>query len=161
MVSIICILGKNRAIGRANKLIWNIPDDLKHFKEITSGHPIIMGRKTFASIGRPLPNRINIIVTRDNDFKAPGCVTAHSLEEAIAAARKTGQDEKKEIFIIGGGEIYRQAMRFTDKLYLTLVDDSPPNADTFFPEYPEFKNIIKEEKKSYNGINYKFVELIK
>lgn len=163
MISIIAIIGKNRAIGKDNKLIWNIPDDLRHFKEITSGHPVIMGRKTFESINSPLPNRANIIITRNKDYHADGCAVVNSLEQAIKSvetqnfASPHGNDE---VFIIGGGQIYKQALPYADKLYLTVVDDEP-EADTFFPDYSEFKNIISEEKKEHKGIKYKFIEIIK
>lgn len=149
-------MGKNRAIGRNNKLLWNIPDDLKHFKKITTGHAVIMGRKTFESIGRPLPNRANIIITRDKNFKAAGCIIYHSLDEALDFAKQ----KNEEIFIIGGGQIYEQALPYADKLYLTIIDDEP-KADTFFPDYLKFKNIISEENKKYDKIKYKFMELTK
>ncbi len=172
MINVICILGENNAIGKNNKLIWNIPDDLKHFKKITENHPIIMGRKTFESISRPLPNRTNIIITRDKDYKAEGCYICNSLDEAIEYARshssplegskggvKPLSSVSQEIFIIGGGEIYRQALPCADKLYLTIVEDSPKDANTFFPDYSEFKNILSEKKHEYNGLKYKFMEL--
>ncbi len=149
-------MGKNRAIGRNNKLLWNIPDDLKHFKKITTGHAVIMGRKTFESIGRQLPNRANIIITRDKNFKADGCVISHSLDEALDLAKQ----KNEEIFIIGGGQIYEQALPHADKLYLTIVDDEP-KADTFFPDYSKFKNIISEENKECDKIKYKFIKLAK
>jgi len=170
MISIIAVIGKNQAIGKNNKLLWNIPDDLKHFKKITSGHPVIMGRKTFESIGSPLPGRANIIITRNEDYVAENCIIAHSLKEAIEKAQKTshtllpspleGEGLGGEVFIIGGGQIYEQALPLADKLYLTIVNDKP-EADTFFPDYSEFKNVISEEKKEYNNIKYKFLELTK
>lgn len=156
MISIIAVIGKNRELGKDNKLLWDIPDDLKHFKKITSGHPVIMGRKTFESIGSPLPDRQNIIITRDTNFKIEGCLIAHSIEEAFKLA---GSNER-EIFIIGGGQIYKQALPYAEKLYLTIVEDEP-KADIFFPDYSQFKNVVSEEKKEYNGIKYKFIELIK
>lgn len=159
MLSIICILGKNRAIGINNNLIWNIPNDLKHFKQITSGHPIIMGRKTFESIGKPLQNRKNIIITRNKNYKIKGCYIAYSLNEAIKEANNSCFNT--EIFIIGGGEIYKQAICYADKLYLTIVEEEPKNADTFFPDYSKFKNIVKKEPAIYNNINYNFLELTK
>lgn len=154
-LSMICALGKNRAIGNNNSLLWNIPDDLKRFKEITTGHPVIMGRKTYESIGRALPNRTNIIVTRDSSFKALNCQICNSLEEAISLA---SQREKEEIFIIGGGEIYKEAIELADKLYLTVVNDDP-KADAFFPEYERFKNILYEEEYNKGGLVYKFLDL--
>lgn len=158
MLSIICAMGKNRAIGRNNKLPWNIPDDLKHFKKITSGHAVVMGRKTFESLPCPLPGRTNIVITNDPSFKAEGCVICYSIEEAFAKAKKI---EKDEIFIIGGGAIYKQTINTANKLYLTIVDDEPADADTFFPDYSEFKKILKEESRETNGLKYKFVELVK
>ncbi|MFH0923941.1 MAG: dihydrofolate reductase [Candidatus Falkowbacteria bacterium] len=170
MISIIAVIGKNNAIGYKNKLLWNIPDDLKHFKKITSGHPVIMGRKTFESIGSPLPGRANIIITRNEDYVAENCIIAHSLKEAIEKAQKTshtllpppleGEGLGGEVFIIGGGQIYKQALPLADKLYLTIVDDEP-KADTFFPDYSEFKNVISEEELKHNNIKYKFLELTK
>jgi dihydrofolate reductase len=139
---IVAISNQTRAIGKKNELLWKIPNDLKRFKELTTGHPIIMGRKTFESIGRPLPNRTNVIITRNKDYTFENCSVVGSLDEAIELAKKI---DKEEIFIIGGGEIYKQALPFTDRLYLTVVDDEP-KADTFFPDYSDFKKeIFKEE----------------
>jgi len=157
MISIIAIVAKNRAIGFKNKLLYDIPDDLKHFQTITTGHVVIMGENTFHSLNdRALPNRVNIILTLNKDFKAENCLVAHSLEESI----KLGQAQNKgEIFFIGGGMIYKQALPLADKLYLTLIDDEPKDADTFFPDYSEFKNVIKSEPRESNGYKYSFVEL--
>jgi dihydrofolate reductase len=157
-VSIICAIGKNKAIGRDNKLLWDIPHDLKHFKDITAGHPIIMGRKTFESIGRPLPDRTNIIVTRDESYQQDKCLVAHSLEEAIQRGKEI---DSEEIFVIGGGSIYAQAINLVDKLYLTIVDNVVEDADTFFPEYEQFNKIIKEEHFETDQFKYSFIELIK
>lgn len=155
MIASICAIGKNREIGCKNKLLWDIPDDMKHFKTITTGHVVIMGKNTYLSMNRSLPNRYNIVIAQEEDFTAPGCEVVHSIEDAINLGKKqTGKD----IFIIGGGQIYTQTLPYVEKLYLTLVDDAP-EADTFFPDYSEFKNLVKEEKKEYNGIGYKFVEL--
>ena len=157
MISIITAIGKNNAIGRDNRLLWHIPDDLRHFKKITTGNIIVMGRKTYESIGKPLPNRTNIVVTSDKKYKADGCLVKHSLEEVLNEAKNYGN---KEVFIIGGGQIYQQALPHADKLYLTIVDDEP-EADTFFPDYSEFKNVISEENHEQKGLKYKFVELTK
>ena len=156
-VSMIAVLGaRTRALGKDNKLIWHIPEDLKHFRQITEGHPIIMGHTTFESIGRSLPNRINIIVTRDEAYKADGCIVCHSPEEALARA---GENEKKEIFIIGGGQIYNLFLPVTDKLYLTLVDDDTPG-DTYFPEYQkEFPHVLSGKKGAEGALHYTFIEL--
>ena len=167
-VSIIAAIGKNRELGKDNKLIWHIKEDLQRFKSLTSGHPIIMGRKTWDSLPfKPLPNRTNIVVTRDSSFSFAGGRLAKlggSLEEAVEIAKNAPGGE--EIFIIGGGQIYQQAMEkgLVDKLYLTLVDSPPAGgfeADTFFPDYSQFKTIISEEKKESDGYKYTFLELEK
>lgn len=162
-ISIIAAIGKKRELGKNNKLLWHIPEDLKRFKKLTSGHAVIMGRKTFESVGRPLPNRLNIIVTRDHNFtiSARPCkdgqvFICYSLEQAIEIA---SQKYKNEIFIIGGGEIYRQAIKLMDKLYLTVVDKEFPEADTFFPDYSRFKKKVFEEKGKSGGYQYRFVIL--
>ena len=159
-ISIVVALGKNsRAIGKGPDLLWRISDDLKRFKTLTTGHPIIMGRKTFQSIGKALPNRTNIIVTRDTAFKAENCITIHSIEDAFTEARKI---EQGEIFVIGGGEIYAQTLPFVDKLYLTLVE-SDAEGTVFFPEYSEFKKeVFREEKKDEKtGLSYTWVDLVR
>ena len=155
MIASICAVGKNREIGCKNKLLWDIPDDMKHFKDITTGHVVIMGKNTYLSIGKPLPNRFNIVIAQELDFVAPGCEVVHSIEDAINLGKAQAD---KDVFIIGGGQIYTQTLPYVEKLYLTLVDDAP-EADTFFPDYSEFKNIVKQEKKEYNNISYQFVEL--
>ncbi len=144
-----------RGIGKKNKLMWHIPGELPRFKRITTGHPVIMGRKTYESIGRPLPNRTNIVITRDTNYKAEECLVVESIEKAIEIAKEKDQNE---IFIIGGGEIYRQALPMVDKLYITLVKGDF-SADTFFPKYPEFKKVISEEGNEDGEYKYKFVEL--
>ncbi|MCX6796186.1 MAG: dihydrofolate reductase [Candidatus Falkowbacteria bacterium] len=155
MIAAICAVGKNRGIGYQNKLLWHISDDLKHFKAITTGHVVIMGKNTYLSMGKPLPNRFNIVIAAEPNFIAPGCEVVHSIPDAIKLGKaQTGKD----IFIIGGGQIYAQTLPFVEKLYLTLVDNAP-EADTFFPDYSEFKNIISEEEHEQNGLHYKFVEL--
>lgn len=142
-VSMIAAIGEDRGIGLGNKLLWHLPDDLKRFRDITRGHAVIMGRKTYESIGRPLPDRKNIIVTRNKGFTAPGCEVVSSIEEGIKAA---GNDS--EVFVIGGAEIYSLGMQYCDKLYLTLVDAKLP-ADVFFPVFdPAAWEVISEEKHS-------------
>ena len=148
---------KSRAMGKDNQLLWKIPYDLKQLRKLTTGHVIIMGRKTYESIGRPLPNRTNIILTRDKDWGADGCVVVHSIDEALKVAR---EKEKEEIFIFGGEDIFRQTIGIADKLYLTIVDDEP-EADTFFPDYSEFDKIIKQEECEYDGLRYRIVEMEK
>lgn len=154
-ISIIAVISENRALGKDNKLLWHIPEDMKRFKNITTGHPIIMGRKTFESLGRPLPNRTNIVITRNASFNVAGAVMVSSLDESLEKARQT---EKDEIFIIGGGQIFKEAMSIADKLYLTIVQGEY-EADTFFPEYGEFKKIVFEQAGQSGGYKYKFSEL--
>ncbi len=154
MESIIAAIGKNRELGRDNKLLWGIPDDLKRFKELTSGHPIIMGRKTFESIGKPLPNRTNIIVTRDENFKRDGCVVVNSIEDAFKKAKALD----KEIFVIGGAQIYKQSLPYVKKLYLTLINEEA-DADTFFPPYEEeFIKKLAHKERVHNGIKYQWID---
>jgi dihydrofolate reductase len=147
-------LGHGNVIGKDNGLLWHLPDDLKHFKRLTVGHPVVMGRNTWESLPekyRPLPDRTNIVVTRDETYDAPGATVAHSLPDAMVAARAaSGSDE---IFIIGGGELYRTALSETDRIYLTLVDDDTPGT-VFFPDYSEFSNVIEEESHEENGYSY-------
>ncbi len=157
IISIIAAIGSNRELGKNNKLLWHIPEDMKRFRELTNGHPIIMGRTTFESIGRPLPNRTNIIVTRDPNYEAPGCIVAHSLEEAVAEAKKHVSDE---VFVIGGGQIYSQAIGIADRLYLTKVNGTF-DADTYFPNYSAFKVEQKREMKHDDQYTYEFLELKK
>lgn len=141
-VSAIAAIARNRAIGKDNQIPWYLPADLQYFKKTTLHHHIIMGRKSFESIGRPLPNRTNIVVTRDPFFVATGCVITHSVEEALAWAEANGETEA---FIIGGGEIYRQSWPYIDRLYLTEVD-TEVEGDVFFPalEESEWTEISKD-----------------
>jgi dihydrofolate reductase len=126
-IYIVVAIATNNAIGKNNELLWHLPKDLKHFKQITSGHTVVMGRKTFDSIGKPLPNRRNIIITRQ-DINPEGCEVANSLDGALALATN---DE--DLYIIGGAEIYRQAMAVTNYIYLTIVRHAF-DADAYFPE---------------------------
>jgi len=157
MISIIAAIGKNRELGKDNKLLWHIPGDFKRFKELTSGHVVIMGRKTYESIGKSLPNRINYVITRDKNYQAVGCFIFNSLENAINFAKK----KTFEVFIIGGAEIYKQGIKYADKLYLTLVNKEYSDADTFFPDYSQFKKIVFEENHTSSNIKFKFVDLTK
>lgn len=127
-VSIIVAIAENGVIGGGNKLLWHIPDDLRHFKRVTSGHSVIMGRKTFESIGKPLPNRRNIVISRNPNYNSVGIEVARSLEEALAMTK-----DEPEVFIIGGGEIYRQTLPMASKLYITRVHEKY-EGDTYFPE---------------------------
>src|SRR3989338_9097650 len=161
-VCAVVAIGKNRELGKEGKLLWHIPDDLKRFKRLTYGHPVIMGRKTFESIvgylGKPLPERTNIVVTHSIDLvgRYDGVVIASSLEEAMTKA-KTLDDT--EIHIGGGAQIYEQALPYIDKLYLTLVDDEK-EADSFFPPYEkEFTKKVFEEAHEWNGLKYQWAAL--
>ena len=154
-INIIVAIGNNLVIGKENKLIWRISEDLKRFKNLTTGHPIIMGRKTFESMGRPLPNRTNIILTRNKDFKVDNCFSCNSLEEAT----KKAFEFDSQIFIIGGQEIYKQAINIANRLYLTLID-AEENGDAFFPDYTDFKKIVStEEHQTQEGLRYKYITL--
>lgn len=132
ILSIISAIANNNEIGKKNELLWNLPIDMKHFRETTSGHPVIMGQKTFESIGRPLPNRRNIILTLDKNFNRENIEIVHSLEELDKLLKET-LGENEEAFIIGGGQIYKLFIEKADKLYITHVNMSDPEADTFFP----------------------------
>jgi dihydrofolate reductase len=135
IVSIIAAMDRNRGIGVDNKLPWRLSADLKRFRELTMGHHIIVGRKTFESIGRPLPGRRMIVVTRDRNYKAESCEVAHSVEDATRLARERGESE---VFICGGAEIYAQSIGIVGRMYLTFVG-AEVAADTFFPEFDEQK----------------------
>ncbi len=155
---IAAIASENRALGKDNNLIYKIPEDLRRFKELTKGHVIIMGRKTFESIGKALPNRINIVITSNPNFTAENVVVTHSLDEALQLASLAQGKPDDEVFIIGGGLVYKEAIEKADKLYLTIVEGSP-KADVFFPDYSEFKKVIFEEFHESEGIKYKFLDL--
>lgn len=161
-ISLICAMDEKRGIGKDNGIPWHISADFKHFKEVTTGHPIVMGRATYQSIGRPLPKRTNIVVTRDENFSVDekyedNVEIFHSLAEAIQYAQ---QVDDQEIFIIGGGQIYQQTIDQADKLYLTIVEGDY-QADTFFPEYDQFDKVIQDEKHTQDGINFRFLTLVK
>ncbi|WP_240032161.1 dihydrofolate reductase [Psychroflexus aestuariivivens] len=127
-VTMIAAAAENDALGKNNDLVWHLPDDFKRFKKITSHHHIIMGRKTFESFPKPLPNRTHIVITRQKNYEKPGCIVVHSLEKALEFCTS-----ESEVFIIGGGEIYKQAMPFADKIELTRVH-AEFEADTYFPK---------------------------
>lgn len=138
---LVAAAAENNALGKDNVMLWHLPDDFKHFKNLTSNHYIIMGRKTFESFPKPLPNRTHIIITRQADYKAPdGCVVVTSLEEALVIVK-----EQVEVFVIGGGEIYKLALPYADRIELTRVHTTL-EADAFFPEFSlqEWK-LVKEE----------------
>jgi dihydrofolate reductase len=156
MLTIIAAVATNFALGKNNDLIWRLPADLKRFKRVTLGHHVIMGRKTFESLGKPLPDRTTIIITRNKDYKAEECIVVNSLEEAINAAK-----EDPSPYVLGGGEIYRQALEHATFLDLTLVHHHFEEADTFFPEI-DFDNWIEISREDFkaderHSYDYSFV----
>lgn len=154
---IAAIGGEKRVIGKEGSLPWRIKEDLEHFKQTTMNHVVIMGRKTFDSIGKPLPKRVNIVVTRSIDFAEEGVVTAYSFEDALSKAYARANN-KKEIFVIGGAEIYKEALPYADKLYLTLIDGNF-DGDTFFPEIKGFGKVVSEEQHTGGRYSFSFVEI--
>jgi dihydrofolate reductase len=151
MITLIAAAAENNALGKDNDLLWHLPEDFKRFKQITSGHYIIMGRKTFESFPKPLPNRTHIIITRQKEYLADGCLVVHSLEEALEIS-----PQNEEVFIIGGAQIYKQALPFADKIDLTRVHIEL-DADAFFPEFntSEWNLVfsekhVKDEKHQYD-----------
>ncbi|MEX6627038.1 dihydrofolate reductase [Tenacibaculum salmonis] len=161
MITIIAAIANNNALGKDNDLIWHLPADLKRFKKVTSGHYILMGRNTFESIGRPLPNRTSVIITRNNDYLKDGCLVAHSLEEAIELSK-----DETDIFIIGGAQVYKEAIEnnLVDKLDICLVHHSF-EADVFFPNIDMniWKEASREDFKAdeKNKYDYSFVSYIR
>jgi dihydrofolate reductase len=155
MITIIAAIAQNNALGKDNKLIWHLPADLKRFKQVTLHHHIIMGRKTFESLGKPLPNRTTIIITRNKNYNAKGCLVVNSLEKAIEAAKSDANP-----YILGGAEIYAQAIKIADKLDITYVHHTF-EADAFFPEINTdiweevYRKDLKADEK--NKYNYSFV----
>ena len=151
-------MANNRVIGKDNQMPWHLPADLGHFKSITLGKPIIMGRKTYESIGRPLPGRKNIVISRNRDYKLEGCETAVSLEEAISLVC-----DVEEIMIIGGGYLYMQTIPLANRLYLTFID-LDVDGDTQFPQYDHLKLIETKREKHHkdekNPYNYQFVDYV-
>lgn len=159
-IVIVAAMSRGRhAIGLENGLLWHIPDDLRRFKEKTGHHPIIMGRKTFESIikilGKPLPGRLNIVVTRNSEYAHEDVLVVSSLEDALTKAREV---DKEEIHIGGGSEIYTQALPFVDRLHLTFIDNEL-EADTFFPNFEnEFKVMQEHEPRTHNELSYQWVD---
>jgi len=156
-ISIVVAMAANGVIGRDNQLPWYLPADLWHFKQTTMGKPILMGRKTYESIGRPLPGRTNIVITRDEGYVAEGCVVVHSIEAALQAA-----GEQEEIMVIGGAEFYRQVLPHADTLYLTRIHEDF-EGDTLFPELnaAEWREVERTdcEADDKNPYRYSFVRL--
>lgn len=161
LISLIVATAQNGVIGRDNQLIWHLPDDLKQFKRLTTGHPIIMGRKTFESIGKPLPNRTSIVITRNEHWQFEGVIVVNSVQEAIEAARQTGTEEA---FVIGGAEIYQMMLPASDKIYLTEVT-ADFEGDAYFriPDQNEWREVQRtahnvDEK---HAVAFDFVELVR
>ncbi len=152
MISIIVAIAKNGVIGDKNTLLWHLREDMIHFRTITSGHPVVMGRKTYDSIGRPLPKRTNVVITRDTELQIEGCTMAHSLTEAVEMF-----DSSEEVFIIGGAQIYNQAMPIADRLYLTIIDKEY-EGDSSFPEidYNSWRQISCEKFERGEEFEYPF-----
>lgn len=155
--TIISAMGEKREIGGKNRLLWDLPEDMKHFREQTEGKTVLMGRKTFESIGRPLPKRKNIILTRQKDFSSPGMEVVQSLEEALEMGKR------EAIFVIGGSEIYELFLPFTTAMSLTFVEEEFPQADAFFPEWKkeEWKEISRTEflKNDERHFSFSIAEL--
>lgn len=159
IISIIVAVDENNGIGKNNDLLWHMPADLKHFKDTTSGHTVIMGRKTFDSVGKPLPKRRNIIITRQTGLEIPGAEVVGDLSSAIALC-----DENEEVFIVGGAEIYKMAMDITDRIYLTVIK-GVFGADTFFPPIDpdtwKETEAVSFEADEKNASGYTFSTLIR
>jgi dihydrofolate reductase len=155
-VAIVAALARNRAIGRDNAMPWRLPEDLKRFKRLTMGHAVIMGRKTFESIGTPLIGRNNIVITRSREWSPPGCVVAHSLESALAAAGGS-----QDAFVIGGAQIYALALPHAQRLHMTEID-CDFEGDAFFPDYDRsrWREVSRERHASNgpDGFDFAFVD---
>lgn len=156
IISLVAAAAENNVIGKDNTLIWRMPADMKFFKNLTTGHTVVMGRKTYESMGRPLPNRKNIIITRDKNYKADGCVVINSFSDILMLCK-----DESEVFVIGGAEIYKQYMNSADKIYLTRIHYSF-QGDAFFPEIPSSdwyetkrQDFAMDEKNPYP---YSFIE---
>jgi dihydrofolate reductase len=156
-LSIIAALSQNRVIGKDNQLPWHLPADLKHFKSLTLGKPVVMGRKTYESIGKPLPERRNIVVSRNLHYTAAGCEVVASLEHALALA-----GENQEVMLIGGAQLFEQAMPLVDCMYLTLIHQDF-EGDCFFPQWQqhEWKELMRVDCTSHGneGLPFSFVTL--
>ena len=159
MLAHIVAVAENNVIGNANTLPWNLPEDMKFFREKTKGHAIIMGRKTYESMGKALPHRLNVVVSRQPDFVAPGCVIAANLEAAIDYCRAHSHEWGDEVFIIGGGEIYRQSMMLVDLVYLTRIHQNFAG-DTVYPtvnsaQFEEVERRERTEPVSFTFLTYR------
>ncbi len=157
ILSVIAAMARNRVIGVNNTLPWRLPEDLKHFKALTMGHAIVMGRKTFESIGKPLPGRATVIVTRDPDYRAPGCISAASIDAAIGACAG-----ETEIFFVGGAELYAQVLPRADRLYLTEIQ-ADYAGDAWFPIFDrgQWEEAARDRRVSPEGLAYDFVTYLR
>lgn len=159
MITLIAAAGERNELGKDNELVWHLPDDFKRFKQLTTGHCIIMGRKTFESFPKPLPNRTHIVITRNTDYQREGIIVAASMEEALLKAEDDSQP-----FIIGGGEIYRLGLPFAQKIELTKVHGSF-EADTFFPEIPEeewvLESVVRHEKDDRHAHAFSYLTYLR
>ncbi len=157
LISIVAAMARNRVIGIDNRLPWHLPDDLKHFKALTLGHHIVMGRKTYESIGRPLPGRTTVIVSRDPAYRADGCLSAGSIDAAIALCQ--GDDE---VFFVGGANLYAQVLPRADRLYLTEIDGDYPG-DAFFPRFApaDWRIAGRDRRTSPDGLAYAYVTYVR
>lgn len=165
MISLIAAVAKNRVIGNAKGLPWYLPADLKRFRKLTIGKPIIMGKKTYETIGKPLPGRKNIVLAREKEFKAPGCTVVNSPDEALRAAAGNKQvccSRNKEIMVIGGGQVFRIFLPLADRMYLTLIEEEF-EGDVYFPQFdPDaWREVGREEHEpdEKNSYSYTFVRL--
>lgn len=155
MISHIAAVSRNRVIGNNGSLPWHLPEDLKFFKAKTLNKCIIMGRKTYESLGKPLPKRHNVIVTRNKDFKAPGCEVFTDIQEALRHCESLKDTYGDEIMIVGGAEIYKQTLPYTDRLYLTLIEKDIPG-DAFYPEWPSTYKLIEKTESAEGDIRFSF-----
>lgn len=163
MISAIAAIGRNRELGKGNDLIWKIPEDLKRVRDLTTGHPLIMGRKTFDSIiairGSALPNRTSVVLTRDKSWSHPQAVAAYTPQEAIERAKSAPGGE--DTFVFGGAEIYGLLMPFTDQLLLTQVDEEDKTADAYFPEFESQFKLTESEKHDNENLRYTFSHYVR
>lgn len=162
-LSLIVATANNNAIGRNNELPWHLPQDLKYFKSVTLGKPVIMGRKTFESIGKPLPGRTNIVVTRQKNWSFAGVLVAQSVEEALEIAQQFRNEQDslaEEVMVIGGAEIYRHSLPIADRVYLTRIDAKVDGADAYFPELPQAQWKLTSEISGDGDANLKHKFLV-
>ena len=156
IISLIAAMSRNRVIGKNNKLPWDMPADMNYFRNMTKNKPVIMGRKPYESIGRPMPDRINIIITRDKEYKAEGCIVVSNVDDALKSVKGN-----KEVMVIGGAQIYKEFLPKADRIYLTIIDEEI-EGDTYFPEFnkDEWKETKREEHKADKKNPYPYTFLV-